>query len=786
MKYIELLAPAGSMESLYAAVENGANAVYLGGNKFSARAYASNFDNETMEKAVDYAHSYGVKVYVTINTLLKESEIDEAVDYAKYLYTIGVDAILIQDVGLFLRLKEEVKNIELHASTQLTVHNGEGAKFFNEAGFKRIVLSRELSLKEVEYISKDLGIETEMFVHGALCVSYSGQCLMSSMIGGRSGNRGRCAQACRLPYKLEGESGVIKGEGYILSPKDISGYEVLDDIINTGTSSLKIEGRMKRPEYVAGVVAEYRRRIDNIMKNKDTDIKQGEKVLLKLFNREGFSKAFFYKNEGSSMMAYNIPKNSGTKLGSVIAGLVILEDDICKGDGVRIGLDTGFTVSKIVDERGNEVTESSKGSRVTLFPKKYKNGDVLYKTSDVSLNNELAETFRNKYSKKILLNARVKFKIGENIKISTEFEGKTFECEGDIVQQALKKPMTMEKINENLIKSGETPFKFDNIEYVEFEEGFMPVSSINALRREILDNVHDFVVSSKKRVIESGIKDDEVEITRESRKNYYIISHKDQLRAVKDSNINEIIVDVFKRGKDSLTINDLKELISSKSSDCHIFIRVPDIIKSEFDYIVKTVDSIIDFIDGICTSNIGILNKYKGRTKMLGDYKMNIMNSSALRFYGKYFDIPVLSAELTRNEIKEVCKDYNGNIGTFIYGRTELMVNEYCVVGSIAGGKSDCKECNIACEKDSYSLIDRMNEKFPVITDKFCRAHIYNGVSLNLIREKSELNGFGVNQFFVHFTNERYDECIDVINAVENGNALDGKYTKGHYRRGVE
>ena len=192
MNKIEVLAPAGSMESLYAAINKGADAVYLGGNKFSARAYASNFDNENMQKAIDYAHSYGVKIYVTINTILKENEIEEAVRYVGYLYEIGADALIIQDLGLFKRIKEDYPDFELHASTQMTIHNGEAAIYFKEKGFHRVVLSREMTIDEIKYISTDLMIETEMFVHGAICVSYSGQCLMSSIIGGRSGNRGRC------------------------------------------------------------------------------------------------------------------------------------------------------------------------------------------------------------------------------------------------------------------------------------------------------------------------------------------------------------------------------------------------------------------------------------------------------------------------------------------------------------------------------------------------------------------------------------------------------------------
>ena len=237
MKKIELLAPAGSMESLISAVNNGADAVYLGGSKFSARAYASNFDNDKMKEAVDYCHSYDVMVYVTMNTLLKETELKEAIKYVGYLYEIGVDALIIQDLGLVNLIKARYPRFEIHASTQMTIHNAEGALYFKDKGFERIVVSRELSIDEIRYIAKDLEIETEMFIHGALCVCYSGKCLMSSLIGGRSGNRGRCAQPCRMEYTLEDKNGRRKS-GYLLSPKDICMVDDIRDIIESKAYSL--------------------------------------------------------------------------------------------------------------------------------------------------------------------------------------------------------------------------------------------------------------------------------------------------------------------------------------------------------------------------------------------------------------------------------------------------------------------------------------------------------------------------------------------------------------------
>ena len=494
MNKIELLAPAGSMESLIAAINNGADAIYLGGNKFSARAYASNFDNETMMKAVDYAHSYNVKVYVTINTILKQNELKEALKYAGYLYEIGVDALIIQDVGLISLIRDIYPNFELHASTQMTVHNGEGALYFKEKGLQRIVLSRELSLDEIKYISKDLGIETEIFVHGALCVCYSGQCLMSSMIGGRSGNRGRCAQPCRMQYTLKSET-LGEKKGYLLSPKDTCLIDDVDSIIKSGTTSLKVEGRMKKPEYVAGVTRNYRKSIDKVLKNTKFDLNKGRSELAQLFNREGFSKAYLYKNTGKDMMSYNYPKNTGVFIGQVISsGEVLLEENVALGDGIRFH-DDGFTLSKII-KNNNEVKEAFRGDTVKLFPTGgYKKGYRLYKMSDKKLYDDLKEDLKP-YKRKISLTGEVEFKVNAPLVIKTKFKGKEYKVYGENVDEATNTPLTRERVEESLKKSGEIPYKFDQIVFDTFDDGFMRIASINNLRRELFEKILKEEVSS--------------------------------------------------------------------------------------------------------------------------------------------------------------------------------------------------------------------------------------------------------------------------------------------------
>lgn len=445
MKKIELLAPAGSMESLVAAINRGADAIYLGGNKFSARAYASNFDNEMMMKAVDYAHSYGARVYVTINTLLKENEIKEALKYAGYLYDIGVDALIIQDTGLINLIQKTYTDFELHASTQMTVHNGEGAMYFTERGLSRIVLSRELSLNEIKYISKDLGIETEIFVHGALCVCYSGQCLMSSMIGGRSGNRGRCAQPCRMEYTIKGENTAPK-KAYLLSPKDMCLIDDVEELIKSGTSSLKVEGRMKRPEYVSGVVDTYRRAIDKVIDKQKFDLKKGRTQLAQLFNREGFSKAYLYKNTGKDMMSYNFPKNTGIPIGKAVdKNEIILDGNISLGDGIRYR-DEGFVLGKIL-LNGKEVKEAFKGDKVKLTPSGYKKGDLIYRMSDKKLYDELKD-YVKPYKRKILLQGELEFKVGLPLKLKTKFNGKEYEVLGDTVEVAERSPLDIKRVEE--------------------------------------------------------------------------------------------------------------------------------------------------------------------------------------------------------------------------------------------------------------------------------------------------------------------------------------------------
>jgi len=781
MKKIELLAPAGSIESLHAAVNCGADAVYLGGNKFSARAYASNFDDDKIAEVVKYCHIYGVKVHITINTLIKDSELADAVNYAKYLYKVGVDALIIQDIGLAKLLKSELNDFEIHASTQMTVHNAEGALFLKSMGFKRVVLSRELSLKEVKGISSCIGMETEMFIHGALCISYSGQCLMSSLIGGRSGNRGRCAQPCRLPYSLiESISGNEK-KGYLLSPKDICTLDVLKNIIDTGTSSLKIEGRMKRPEYVAGVVSAYRKALDSLYDSKSNfDLKKEEERVLQLFNRGGASKAYMFGNIGKDMMAYSNPKNSGLKLGEVDGNLYTkLFMDLNIKDGISVG-EEGFVVSKILKDNV-EVSSAEKNDIVKILPLRYKKRDVLYKTSDSSLLKEMANSYNNPYQKKVEVFLQVSFEILKTLKINVIYKENRFTVTGVLVQKAINKPLEINKFIENITKTQNTPFKF-NVKVDVFEEGFIPVSSVNEIRRDILaeiDKIESQIIrndeGSQANIIRKEKKSSSL-----SMETLVVVNSMEQFNAALDLNIENIAVDMFNKN------SDINKSEIFKNENLNLYLRIPNIIKEEYDEICKFIEDNIDKFRGLITGNLGIIYRYFDKTNIIGDYKLNIFNGETLRFFNNYSNLSCLSVELNKNEMKSILKKSSGQI--LIYGKIELMVSEYCMIGSVLGNKAKEKHCSRPCTKGSYIIKDRKGYKFKVSSDKYCRNHIYNNAPLNLIPNIDELSKLGADHFRLDFIDEDYSETKKIIESYNKRKFEYSfeNYTRGHYRRGVE
>lgn len=589
---IDLLSPVGDFDCLKAAVQNGANSVYFGANLFSARAYASNFDLATLEKAIIYAKTRGVKTNLTLNTLITDDEFSSAIQLAQKAYEFGIDAIIVQDLGLAKELIRRFPNLAIHASTQMTIHNLQGVLEMQELGFKRVVLARELSLQEIEYICKNSDIEIECFVHGALCISYSGQCLFSSMIGGRSGNRGKCAQPCRLPYKLlevpenndsanylnftiannnlkqfNNNSGKIIDGGYLLSPRDLCGLDLIPDLINAGVDCLKIEGRMKNPEYVATVTRIYRKYIDlaekinaknsnvnstnsEISSTSILDIKNIEnqsqeyivdesdkKALLQAFNRGMFSHGHLENTPNKDFICKEKSNNMGLFLGKVEKYnkqkgyiTVKLQESIEIGDTVALEKEKGtYNVSELMQKNKN-IKETKIGDLVTIGRMKgnINLGDKIYKMSSKKLNDIASESIKYE-NRKIPLNAVITIKENTPIKINITFDennnnlnlenqnnniinkksnyleaynGLNITYTADAIPQPAKSiPLNKEKILEQINKTNDTIFEFKNVDIELDNNLFLPISSLNNLRRNALDMAYNYAVSNVKRNI---------------------------------------------------------------------------------------------------------------------------------------------------------------------------------------------------------------------------------------------------------------------------------------------
>ena len=551
---IDLLSPVSDFDCLKAAVQNGANSVYFGADLFSARAFASNFDITTLEKAILYAKTRGVKTNLTLNTLVTDDEFNEAFELAKKAYEFGIDAIIVQDLGLAKQLIKYFPDLDIHASTQMTAHNLQGVLELQRLGFKRVVLSRELSLQEIEYICKNTNVEIEVFVHGALCISYSGQCLFSSMVGGRSGNRGKCAQPCRLPYKLlENDKEIDKG--HLLSTRDLCGLDCIPDLIKAGVTCLKIEGRMKNPEYVATVTRIYRKYIDlakalintqkfideenlDIYDFKENTTNKSEyiinendrKKLLQVFNRGMSSSGHLLNEPNKNLVFKDKPNNMGLFLGKVqkynknkgyIA--VKLQESIEIGDTISLEKEKGsYNVSELMDKNRN-IKETSIGQTITIGRMKgnINLGDNIYKMSSKTLST-LAQNSINGEHRKISLNCKVTIKHNEPLKIkvtpTTEtannldiYSNLNITYTSEIIpENAQNRPLEKEKIIAQINKTNDSIFEFSNIE-VELDPNiFLPKFSatLNDLRRKVLESVYDYAISNIKRTCIKKVEPD--------------------------------------------------------------------------------------------------------------------------------------------------------------------------------------------------------------------------------------------------------------------------------------
>lgn len=810
----EILAPAGNYECFRAAINAGADAVYLGGSMFGARAFAGNFNEEELIEAIRTAHLYGRKVYLTVNTLLRGDELEGLADYIRPYYEAGLDAAIVQDYGVFAILHRYFPELALHASTQMTITGRYGAQLLKSMGATRVVTARELSAAEIKNIHEHVDIEIESFVHGALCYSYSGQCLLSSMLGGRSGNRGRCAQPCRLTYSMNG----VKNK-HLLSPKDMCTIEAIPDIIDAGVYSLKIEGRMKGPEYVAGVVSTYRKYLDIYLREGRDGYRvdyNDIQMLMDLYNRGGFCKGYYYKNNDKDMMTFNRPNHQGIAVGEIRNGSIILSEPVNARDVLELGNGVEYTIA----------SPQKAGSSITLpksMLKTAKNNTIVYRTR----NNELLENIRSRYIEndiKLPVRMSAYIKTGERAALTVSLKNSSDDVSwtayGDVLEASENHPATKEDVIKQLKKLGATRYCCDESDIkVELSgQPFVPVKLLNELRRSALMLLEEGILShstrsaERKDIVQTESKEEngaecgfglygDTETEVQSRELTVQVMTKEQLTAVlevsgQENKINRVYISTELEGLDGAIamcrmVKEHNNMLdaSGELTTIQVYLAMPYIFREKT---AKMYDKKIEEIkaaglDGIMVRNpdeIGFLKEsgldsfYDGR--IIADYNVYTYNSEAFRQYRRLgINSFTLSEELNNRQLKSLCaatKQENLYLEKLVYGYLPLMVTAGCTLKYTSKDKP-CGRPGI------YYLTDRMNKVLPVINScYYCYNLIYNSVPENLLDRTEELSSMGVNAMRIAFSTETQDMTRRIL----VGMTGQDEYTRGHYNRGVD
>ncbi len=799
-KKIELLAPAGSLAALKAAVENGADAVYIGGPMFSARQKAENFTREQMIAGVQYAHERGVKVHVALNTLLSNEEIGNVVEYAYQLAEANVDAVIVQDLGVAHLLRETLPQLPLHASTQMAVHNTPGVQFLEEQGFERVVLARETSLDAIGQIKAQTDVELEVFVHGALCVAYSGQCLLSSMIGGRSGNRGLCAQPCRMQYQLIDQAGKeyqSKDGQYLLSTRDLNMIHHLPDLIQAGVTSLKIEGRMKRPEYVATVVRQYRQAIDAYYNQTSWDKKQADKALLQIFNRD-FTTGYYYKNQGGDLMSHSRPDNRGVLIADVMKVenkkiWVQLMDTLSVGDGYLLYNQRGEEIAGKVQElsiKGKSIESGHAGQIVQMTVSGNASGaKQMYRTADTTLLKAAAESYaRPSQPAKEKVHFKVELHLGQPIMLYAwdDAGNQQFAQSEYIVELAKTRPSDLESVRKQMDRLGNTPYELGDLT-ADIEDGVIaPASELNNLRRiviealeaqkkeasgeaaalesyeDYLDNAGDLLDRIPPQVTGYGLKQ-QLAVT---------VGSVEAMQSAIEAGADYVYLNTTALRKEKAIVPEQYPALIRwcHSRNAKLYWTCSPIEND--DQMKKAAANMWAAkeagFDGVAVGNLGLLQtaKEQGWETIVADYQMNIFNDVTLQYLSmQEISRAVLSPELSLEQIAEF--SYLGNLPLemIVHGNLPLMVSEQCVCGSVLGGRTAQKQCAMPCMHGQYALKDRTGAQFPLYMDEHCRMHVFNSKTLNLYKRLEEALKTGVDVLRIE-AREQSAEWVGAVSAI--------------------
>ena len=793
MKVPELLAPAGGMEAAIAAINAGADALYLGGKNFSARSAAQNFDDEAIIGLIQYAAVRNVRIFVAVNTLYKNHEIPQVLEFANNMYRAGAAAFILQDAGLAYILKTHLPQAEIHASTQMTVHSTAGVHFMERMGFSRVVLARELSLAEVAEINAAANIECEVFVHGALCVSYSGQCLMSSLIGGRSGNRGKCAQICRTKFSLGEQS------GYLLSPKDMMTLEILDEIVATGVSALKIEGRMKSPEYVYLVTKAYRDRLNNLSAPVPEKTAQN---LLQIFNRGGSFCTGYYKNRTVPMS--QTPKSTGVLAGSVVSYKngkckIKLDKEVNPGDGIEIWTVSGQHVGTGISKR-----VEAGGMLEVVITGAVEKGCAVYKSYDKGLVDAARKAIATE-EKRVAIAGAVRAVAGERLRLTLTAGDITVEKTGGLVETAQNSPMSADEIIAQLSKTGGTPFVIefadvhcscvgaDSISARGLDHApkpsqisdniFISKSALNQLRRDALAELEAKIKNNVTRVgatVLGRLCSHGVESRRPGAGaptiNLSIQLHNPaHLNTALSANVSRIYINIL----------DFSPAIPTPQNT-ELFLTLPNISRNATEAKFNFSQLETGQFHGYLVSTYGqlqLLQAMKTSKKIMLNHSFNIFNNHALQFFASMDVAITLSQELNLHEIKAMLTLANTEI--IAYGRQTLMTTHNCPI--------KCRGDRPRSPAFSYTLTDKLGAAFPILTDcRNCTAHILNSKTLDTSPKFESLKNTAATSFRLIFTTEDEDTIRDTISRYQQ--AMQGQYsphqntefTYGHFFRGVE
>ena len=807
---MELLAPAGTMENFMAALESGADAIYLGGKVFNARAHAANFGIDELREAVRLAHILDVSVYVTVNILIGDTELKDLEQYIKDLDSIGVDAIIVQDLAVADIAKRVAPNIHLHGSTQMTAATLDAVRFYESLGFTRVVLARELSLKEIQHICKHCKAEIEVFVHGALCVCYSGQCLMSSFIGGRSGNRGACAQPCRLPYELldsKGESVLPKHEAYLLSPKDLNYSEHMNELVAAGVTSFKVEGRMKKVSYVRQVIGTYREILD------DASIHENQrKALASGFNR-GFSTAYLEDTVGRQMMTVVAPNHQGkpigesyTKKGEVYLSLT---EPIEQGSLVKILQSNGSVTYYTVDDEWTCVSDTLYKGRPA---EGLAVGQLYLASTPKNTKSRGLQEFTRKYDMSVYLS------VGSNGETNyTELtaildSGLSVTVTNEYVPAiANKVPTSLEKVTEQLGRLGNTLFR---LSYVDIPDGpyMWPASVLNALRRDAVTALETALIThhveSWQALQVTGDVDYDFKAQHELPYDTcpMISARVDEIEGVKaaiSGGAQKIVFggDRLSRTPYALSIYDEVARLCAQSDVICTF-ATPRVVKDdEVEAYKHTLEAIVqahpDSISIHVPQALLWLRELGYTGAIEADTGLNIFNTPTLHFWEQlHISCVNPSQELTLKQITELAKHSHVPIETMIHGYTEMMISEYCAIASFVGTGSKVN-CPMPCVKESYSLKDRKGEIFPIRTDPYCRMHIMNSHEMDMRAYVPMLLQKGISVLRVDGRHMKPSYVKDIVSqyvGIATGTMeappkkIDSQgesITRGHYFRGI-